>query len=81
MKFVRIVNIGDHEEIILNIEHISVLGKNKKYKMECSENPPYEFVRREQIKGEFEYFVLMKDNRQFNINKENYELIKSKIGV
>ena len=81
MKFVKIENIGDHKEMILNIENISVLIKNKKFKMVCSDSPPYEFVEREEIKGEFEYFVVIENDHRFCINKENYELIKSKMGV
>ena len=46
MQFVKIENIGDHEEMIVNIENISVLIKNKKFKMVCSDSPPYEFVQR-----------------------------------
>lgn len=81
MQFVKIENIGDHEEMIVNIENISVLIKNKKFIMVCSDSPPYEFVQREQIEGEFEYFIVMKNEYHFNINKESYELIKSKMGV
>ena len=43
--------------------------------------PPYEFVERKQIEGEFEYYVVMRNEYHFNINKENYELIKSKMRV
>lgn len=81
MKFVKIENIGDHEEMIVNIDNISTLVKNKKFKMVCSDSPPYEFVQREQIKGSFEYFIVMRNEYHFNINKESYELIKSKMGV
>lgn len=81
MKFVKIENIGDHEEMTINIDNISTLVKNKKFKMVCSDSPPYEFVQREQIKGEFEYLVVMINGYPFNINKESYELIKSKMGV
>lgn len=81
MQFVKLENIGDHKEMIVNIENISVLIKNKKFKMVCSDSPPYEFVKREEINGEFEYFVVIKNEHHFNINKENYELIKSKMGV
>lgn len=81
MKFVKIENIGDHAEIILNIENISVLVKNKKFEMVCSDSPPFDFVEREEIEGEFEYFVVINKDNHFYINKENYELIKSKMGV
>lgn len=81
MIFIKIENIGDHEEMILNIENISALIKNKKFEMVCSDSPPYEFVERKQIEGEFEYYVAIKNEYHFSINKESYELIKSKIGV
>lgn len=81
MKFVKIENIGDHKEIILNIENISVLVKNKKFKMVCSDSPPFDFVEREEIEGEFEHFVVIDKDHHLYINKENYELIKSKMGV
>ena len=36
------------------------------------------FVEKEEIEGAFEYFVVIDKDHHLYINKENYELIKSK---
>lgn len=81
MKFVKIENIGDHEEIIVNIENISVLFKDEKFEMVCSDSPPYEYIKKKQMEGVFEYFVLLKNDYRIQLDKEDYDLIKSKIGL
>ena len=81
MKFVKVENIGDHEEMILNLDHISVLAKNQIFEMCYSDSTPYPYVERKKKENEIEYIVLLNGKYSFKLNKEDYELIKSKIGV
>lgn len=81
MKFVKVENIDNHEEMVLNLEHISVLAKNVKFEMCYSDLTPYRSFVSKEKENEFEYIVVIDSSYSFKVNKENYELIKSKIGV
>lgn len=82
MNFVKIEI--DDEEIILNMEYISILEKKEKFVLTCSNYAPYPLESTPK-EGEFEYFVWLKCPYRgaygFNVNKDNFELIKSKMGV
>ena len=81
MKFIKIENLGEHVELILNIENIVSLIKNKKFKINMKPFSGGYCTEDEEIKGEFEYFLGLKNNASFQISKEHYELIKNKIGL
>ena len=73
MKFI-IIKIIDSEidEIILNLDFINSVKKEKKYE----EQELYNFV---EIPNEFNYFVRLKNEDQFKISFEEYEKIKKEI--
>ena len=73
MKFI-IIKIIDSEidEIILNLDFINSVMKEKKYK----EQGRFDFV---EIPNEFNYFVRLKNEVQLNISFEEYEKIKKEI--
>lgn len=81
MKFVKVENIDCQEEMVLNLEHISVLAKNVKFEMCYSDLTPYPSFEMKEKENEFEYIVVIDSNYSFKVNKENYELIISKMGL
>ena len=79
MQFIEIENVGDHKEMILNMDNISALIKNKKFIPIISNNTPYYSVDREEVENEFEYFLILKGGNNFQISEEKFELIKKQI--
>lgn len=81
MKFVKVENINIHEEMVINLEHISVLAKNVKFERDYSDLTPYPSFEMKEKENEFDYIVVIDSSYSFKVNKEDYELIKSKMGV
>lgn len=73
MKFIIIkINNSEIDEIILNLDFINSISKEKKYK----EQEHFNFV---EIPNEFNYFVRLKNQYQLKISFEEYEKIKKEI--
>lgn len=81
MKFLKI-EIGEDEEIILNMKNISILEKKEKFITICSDSAPYHLERTKK-ENEYDYFVWLRSVYRgafaLQVTKENYELIKSKL--